>query len=86
MIQWLFLDRVHAETRRAAITDQPDFFVQTLTHVAQPALPLAHAAMARTQVALHLPVPERVPILRRDDLRIAVHVFINGLFRPLSQG
>ena len=67
MIKRLFLDRVDAEPRRAAVRDELDLVIEPLAHIAQAALALAQAAMARAKVALQPTVRFAVPVLGLCD-------------------
>src|SRR5690606_10115656 len=61
MVERLLLDRVDAEAGGAPVGGEHHPARLVLAHEAEPALPLVQLAVARTEVALHAPVGQRVP-------------------------
>jgi hypothetical protein len=61
VIERLFLDRINAEPRRAAIGGQHHRVAFALAHEAGAALALVQAAIARAQVALDATIVQSVP-------------------------
>src|SRR5438034_10541719 len=66
MVQWLLLDRIDAESARAAVGCEDDLVAFACADEAQAALALAELAGAGADVALDAPVVEAVPVLRAD--------------------
>lgn len=67
MIKWLFLDRIDTESTRTAVTDQLDFIIEALAHVAKPSLSFTQVAVAWAQVALQASILETVPVAGCDN-------------------
>src|SRR5439155_11492622 len=84
MVEWLLLDGIDAEARRAAVGGEHHFIAHALAHEAGAALAFVQPAVARAQVALHAPVVEQVPpasgIL--DDPHTPRGGAIHALWRP----
>src|SRR3546814_9106871 len=67
VVQRLLLDRVDAEPAGASVGGQYDRVVLPGPHEAQAARTLLQPAEAWAHLALHPPVVEHPPMLRRDD-------------------
>src|SRR5439155_27308681 len=61
VVERLFLDRIDAESRGAAVGGEHHAAAFHLAHEAQAALAFVQLAVARAQVALHAPVGQGVP-------------------------
>jgi len=68
MVERLLLDGVDAKTRGLAVARQRHAAVSYFTYETETALPLRHAAVARTQIALHAPAFERMPELAAHNV------------------
>ena len=69
MVERLLLDRVDAEAAGAAVREELDAAVFAAAHETQAALAFVQLARARTHVALHAAIVERVPVAGVDDGR-----------------
>src|SRR5512132_2391707 len=74
MVERLLLDGVDAIARGATVGQQHHLAVHPPAHEAHAPLAFLHAAGARADIALHSPIGEAVPILRREGgRRLAAH-------------
>src|SRR5262249_33142192 len=67
VVERLLLDRVDAESGRAAVAREVHLAAEVLAHEAEPALPVGHLAEARAEVALDLATLEPVPPPSMND-------------------
>ena len=65
---------------RLLLGDGPEM-LEPPTDEAHPSLTFAQPAEARTQITLHPPILETVPVARRDDARVACD---RGFHQPSS--
>src|SRR5262245_58812347 len=66
MVEGLFLDRIYAESRRAAVGGEDNAIILPPTYKAQATLALLQLAVARTDVALDASVVEPMPMTPRS--------------------
>ncbi len=69
VVQWLLLDWIDTESRRAAVGREHDPVILPATHEAQAALAFVQPAIARADIALDTPVFEPVPVAARNALQ-----------------
>ena len=88
LVERLFLDRVDAESGRAAVGGEQHPAALHLAHEAQAALPLVQPAVARAQVALDAAVRQRVPPAAGDscsrERASSLRISAPGSARPCS--
>src|SRR5690349_469452 len=70
MVERFLLDRIDAETRRAAVTGQHDLVVHAAPDETEAPLALVQPAVSRTDVALDAAVREGMPVRRGDGVHV----------------
>ena len=86
MIERFLLDRIDTEAARSTIGGQYDLAIETASDKAEATLAFSELAETGTEIALHPPVLESVPVTGRNDVFVSDDLDIHDVTRCAGPG